>query len=54
VADTHSGTSGVVVAASLSSFRHTLPISLNGQLIQADSPPQSNANALTPAVFRHQ
>ena len=39
VADSHSGTSSVAVAASLSSFRHTLPISLNGQLIQADPAP---------------
>ena len=54
VADSHSGTSSVAIAASLSSFRHTLPINLNGQFIQADSPPQLNANALTPAVPRHQ
>jgi hypothetical protein len=33
VADSHSGTSTVAIAASLSSFRHTLPINLKGQLI---------------------
>ena len=53
VADSHNGTSSVATAASLCSFRHTLPLSLNGPLPQVDSPPQLNANALTPAVRRH-
>jgi len=41
VADTHIGTSGVAIVASLYSFRQTLPIDLKGQLIQTDSPPPS-------------
>jgi hypothetical protein len=32
MADSHNGTSGVATVASLCSFRHTVPISLYGQL----------------------
>ena len=53
VADSQNGTTSVATAASLCSFRHTLPISMNGPLPQADSPPQLNANALTLTVPRH-